>query len=376
MNTRILWWGVVAVAAALRLANLGPWGYVDPYFAAGVRTMTGGGSNFWYGAFDAGGFLTVDKPPFAFWLQTLCCWLFGFSSFALCLPQALAGVGSVWLLGRLVATRAGERAGLLSALFLALTPICVAADKTNLVDSVLACVLLGAAWALFRALETGQLRWLLLSAALVAVGVHVKAGAAFAVVPALGLAYLLHGPVSWKTRIQQLAITLPVLLALSCIWMAVVDYTPPEKRPFIGSSKDNTARYQIFVHYGTRRLIGPPPSPPEPPKTGLYNRPNGTAPAVSARACRSAFLVAAVVASGFAGSLAGLPSLGCHRLGRLGACLRIQFLVCARRLSSVLPSSASDCYCCTQRSGYGFPRHLSGTRADCTLATLASQRLP
>ncbi|WP_309712082.1 glycosyltransferase family 39 protein [Armatimonas sp.] len=268
---RRLWWGVVALAAALRLSGLGHWGFVDPYFAAGVRTMTGGGSSFWYGAFDSGGFLTVDKPPLAFWLQTVFCWLLGFSNLALCLPQALAGVGSVWLLGKLVARRSGESAGLLSALALALTPICVAADKTNLVDSLLAFVLLCAAWALFGALETGRLRGLLLCAALIGVGVHVKAGAAFAIVPAFGLAYLSCGPGDIKKRIGQLVLTLPVLLAVSSIWMLAVDSTPPEQRPFIGSSKDNSARYQVFVHYGVRRLIGPPPSPPVPPKSGLYN---------------------------------------------------------------------------------------------------------
>jgi 4-amino-4-deoxy-L-arabinose transferase-like glycosyltransferase len=256
---------------ALRLSGLGRWGFVDPYFAAGVRTMTGGGASFWYGAFDSGGFLTVDKPPLAFWLQTVFCWLLGFSNLALILPQALAGVGSVWLLGRLVARRSGESAGLLSALTLALTPICVAADKTNLVDSLLAFVLLCAAWALFGALETGRLRGLLLCAALIGIGVHVKAGAAFAVVPVFGLAYLISGPGKIKTRVAQLVLTLPALLAVSSIWMLAVDSTPPEQRPFIGSSKDNSARYQVFVHYGVRRLIGPPPSPPVPPKSGLYN---------------------------------------------------------------------------------------------------------
>ena len=176
------------LAAVLRLGGLGHWGYVDPYFAAGVHTMQGGGANFWYGAFDPGGFVTIDKPPLAFWLQTIFCWGLGFSNLALCLPQALAGVGSVWLLGTIIARRQGEPAGLLAALALALMPTCVATDKTNLVDSLLAFVLLGAAATLFAALDTGRLRLLLATAALLGVAVHVKAGAAFAVVPGFGLA--------------------------------------------------------------------------------------------------------------------------------------------------------------------------------------------
>ena len=52
-------------------------------------------------------------------------------------PQALAGVLSVALLYHLVARVFGMGAGLLSALFLALTPIVVAADRTNEVDCML-----------------------------------------------------------------------------------------------------------------------------------------------------------------------------------------------------------------------------------------------
>ena len=66
-------------------------------------------------------------------------------------------------------------------------------------------------------------------------------------------------------------LALGALALCSSVWMAAVDRVPPEQRPFIGTTKDNTARYLVFVHYGTRRLIGPPPTPPELPRSGLYN---------------------------------------------------------------------------------------------------------
>src|SRR6185437_15502319 len=115
--------------------------------------------------------------------------VFGFRGFSLFLPQALAGVLSVALLYHLVQRSFGRSAGLLAALTLALTPISVATNRNNTMDSLLVLASLLATWAVIRATETGRLRWLLLGGALVGIGFEIKMLEAFLVVPALVLLY-------------------------------------------------------------------------------------------------------------------------------------------------------------------------------------------
>src|SRR5215470_3094104 len=93
---------VLVVAAALRLWRLEDNGFGTAYYAAGVRSMMQSGWLFFYNAFDPAGFISLDKPPVAFWIQTAFAWPLGYSGWTLHLPQALAGVASVAVLYRLV----------------------------------------------------------------------------------------------------------------------------------------------------------------------------------------------------------------------------------------------------------------------------------
>jgi 4-amino-4-deoxy-L-arabinose transferase-like glycosyltransferase len=142
--------GVLALAVALRGWRLGDGGFITPYYLAGVRSMLGNWHNFLFNAFDPAGFVSLDKPPVAFWLQTASAKLLGFSVFSAVLPQVLEGIAAICLLYGLVRRRFGEAAGLLAALFLALTPVSVAVDRSNNTESCLVLVLLLAAWALIR----------------------------------------------------------------------------------------------------------------------------------------------------------------------------------------------------------------------------------
>ena len=145
-------WGtllvIVLVAGGLRLWRLDQNGYGNFYYAAAVRSMLESGSNFFFGSFDPAGFVTVDKPPVAIWIQAASAKLLGFRGVSLLLPEALMGIASVLLTYHLVRRVFGAAAGLLAGLFLAITPICVAVDRDNLPDPALVFVLLLAAWAL------------------------------------------------------------------------------------------------------------------------------------------------------------------------------------------------------------------------------------
>src|SRR6266487_7077565 len=166
---------VLVLAAALRLWRLDQNGYDNEYYAAAVRSMSASWHAFLYNAFDPTGFVSVDKPPVALWLQALAVKLFGFHGLTVLLPQVVEAVAAVALLDYLVRRRLGAWAGLFAGLFLAVMPVSVATDRSNNTESCLVLVLLLAAWALLVAAEGGSL-------------------AAFVVLPAFALVYALGAP--------------------------------------------------------------------------------------------------------------------------------------------------------------------------------------
>ena len=187
--------------------------------------------NFFFAAFDPQGFLAIDKPPLGFWVQVLSTRVFGFSAWSLLLPEALAGVGSVAVLYVLVRRVFGPVAGLIAALALALTPISVVASRNNTIDSLLALVLLLAAWALSIAAETGHVRWLVLSALLVGLGFNIKMLEAYLVLPVFALVYLLGAPRSLRVRLLHLTLAGVVLLVVSGAWITIVDSYTSQPAP-------------------------------------------------------------------------------------------------------------------------------------------------
>src|SRR5256885_16907299 len=69
---------IVAVALALRIWNIEQNGYGTEYYPAGVRSMLTSWHNFFFNSFDPAGFVSLDKPPLAFWVQAASAKLFGF----------------------------------------------------------------------------------------------------------------------------------------------------------------------------------------------------------------------------------------------------------------------------------------------------------
>jgi len=248
--------GITLISVFMNFYQLGQNGFGNLYYAAGVRSMLDNWHNFFFVAYDPGGFVTIDKPPLGFWLQVASARLFGFTPFSILLPQALAGVLSVLLLYYLVRRYFGVTAGLLAALALAVSPISVVTNRNNTIDSTLALALLVGAWAVLRAAETGKLRWLLLSAAMIGIGFNIKMMEAYLVVPAFGLLYLLAAPKSLWKRIGHLALAAIILLAVSLSWALAVDLTPASQRPYVGSTQDNSEISLAFGYNGINRLIG------------------------------------------------------------------------------------------------------------------------
>ncbi|MCA1731304.1 MAG: glycosyltransferase family 39 protein, partial [Actinobacteria bacterium] len=123
-------------------------------------------------------------------------------------------------------------------------------------DGLLALTILVAAWAVIRAVQTGQLRWLLVGAVVVGLGFNIKMMEAFLVLPAFYMLYLLAAPVSWWRRFVHLGLATVVLLVVSLSWAVVVDLTPADQRPYVGSSSNNSELDLIAGYNGLGRLLG------------------------------------------------------------------------------------------------------------------------
>lgn len=246
---------ILLLAAFLNFYRITAEGYGNQYYAAAIKSMLMNWHNFFFVSFDPAGFVSVDKPPLGLWVQTASVWLFGFEGWALILPQGLAGVLSVWLMYILVKRVFAPTAGVISALVLAVTPINVATNRNNTMDSLLVLTSLLAAWAVSIATEKGKLRWLLLCAMLVGIGFNIKMLQAFLVLPALFLLYLVAAPLKFWKRVGHLALASLVLLVVSLSWAVAVDLTPPENRPYVGSSQSNSVMELVIGHNGMSRLL-------------------------------------------------------------------------------------------------------------------------
>jgi 4-amino-4-deoxy-L-arabinose transferase-like glycosyltransferase len=248
--------GILALASFLDFFRLGQRGFANLYYAAAVRSMLQNWHNFFFVSFDPGGFVTVDKPPLGFWIQTASAKLFGFHGWSILAPQALAGVLSVLLLFRLVRRTFGPAAGLIAAAAMAVTPVAVADNRDNTIDSLLVLALLLATLAVLRASESGRLRWLLLGMALVGLGFNIKMLQAYLALPALVALYAVAAPRRWPVRVAHLAVGGIVLAVVSLSWAAAVDLTPASQRPYVGSSQHNSEIELALQYNGVQRLLG------------------------------------------------------------------------------------------------------------------------
>jgi 4-amino-4-deoxy-L-arabinose transferase-like glycosyltransferase len=247
---------VMAISGFLHFFRLEQNGYGNEYYSAAVQSMLTSWNNFFYGSLDAGGFITVDKPPLAMWLQVVSARIFGFSGYSLLLPQSLMGVAATGVLYWLVRRASNPTAGLIAGLVLALSPIYIAANRVNNPDTATIFLLVLAAGATLKATDTGKTRWLILMAVLVGLAFNAKMLQGYIALPAFYLAYLLVAPVSWQRRVLQLGGATLVLLAVSLSWAVIADLTPAEQRPYIGGSTNNSALNLALGYNGIGRITG------------------------------------------------------------------------------------------------------------------------
>jgi 4-amino-4-deoxy-L-arabinose transferase-like glycosyltransferase len=247
---------ILLLAAWLRFSNLDSLGYVNHYYTAGVKSMLQSWHNFFFVAAEPGGSVTIDKPPVGLWLQVLSAYFLGVNGFSVLLPELLAGTISVAVLYHLVRRTFGILPGLIAALALAITPIVVATDRNNTIDSTLILTLLLATWAFLKATETGKMRFLILGVTLVGIGFNIKMLQAYLPLPAFFAMYFLGSSEKVWRKIGKLSLATFLLLAISLSWSLIVDITPANQRPYVGSSTNNSELNLIVGYNGAQRLLG------------------------------------------------------------------------------------------------------------------------
>ncbi|MEA5361730.1 glycosyltransferase family 39 protein [Amycolatopsis sp., V23-08] len=250
-SERVALGAVLVVAATLWCWALGS-RTLQPYYAAAVHSMSRDVTAFFFAGFDPAGFVSVDKPPLAFWTQTLGVTVFGFHPWAIALVQAVEGVAAVFVLHRVVRRWAGPATALLAAALFALTPITAAINRDNVPDTLLVLLLLLAAYCVTRAVEGNGTRWLVWAGVFVGLGFLTKMLAAWIVLPGLALAYFLGAR---ERRLSRLALAGAVTLVVSLSWPVVVSLWPGAK-PFVGSTTDGSVWQLAFGYNGVTRLVG------------------------------------------------------------------------------------------------------------------------
>ena len=252
---------VVLIAIVFNTAGLNTGGYGNEYYAAAARSMADNWHNFFFGAFDPGGFITVDKPPVFLWADAISVRIFSFSSVSLLIPSAVAGVASVVLLWLIIRRYFGLLAATLASLVLTSTPISVAVDRANVAEPFYILALIGAVGAVLLSIERRHWWiWIALAGVLVGVAFNTKMLAAWIPGPSLALAVVVGVERSWRSSwrkwLPRLALLLGTTLIVSASWMVIVDAWPASSRPYVGGSTNNTVEDLVLGYNGLGRIEG------------------------------------------------------------------------------------------------------------------------
>ena len=248
---------ITALAAALRLIDLGAV-RVDPFYDAAVRSMGLSWHNFFFGAYEPGGSVSIDKPPVDLWLQVASVKLLGWGSASLKLPEALAGTAAVPLLYAAIRRPFGTVAGLVAALALAVLPIEVVTARSDTMDAVMMMLLVLALFLLVRACasERRGTLWLLGAAAALGIAFNVKLLESLVALPGLFVLALLGMPPGAARRARQLLTATAVYVLVALSWLGSTLLFGAHERPWAIGSANGSAWNAAFVFNGTERITG------------------------------------------------------------------------------------------------------------------------
>ncbi len=270
---------ITLLAGVLRVAGL-EGSPVNPFYDAAVRSMSHSWHNFFFGALEPGGSVSIDKPPVDLWLQVASVKALGYSTTNLLLPEALFGTAAVPLLFLAVRRIWSVPAGLAAALALALLPIEVITSRSDTMDGVMMALTVLALLCVAQATRSGSSAWLLLGAASLGLAFDVKLTESLVALPGLVLFAAMALPGSWRRRALQLLACAAVYLVVALAWLLGTLAYPSHERPFAVGSSNGSAWNAALVFNGVDRLEGKPTpgqststaDPPGTPPPSAYGR--------------------------------------------------------------------------------------------------------
>ncbi|MET9506038.1 glycosyltransferase family 39 protein [Streptomyces sp. NPDC006622] len=248
--------GLLLATCVLYLYDLSASGYANSFYSAAVQAGSQSWKAFFFGSLDSANAITVDKPPAALWPMALAVRIFGLSSWAILVPEALMGVGSVAVVYASVRRRFSPAAGLIAGAVLALTPVAALMFRFNNPDALLALLMAVACHLVVRALEDGRTRWLVWAGVAIGFAFLAKTLQAFLILPPLAVVYAVCAPVPLRKRLSQLALATAALVVSGGWWVAIVELWPASSRPYIGGSQNNSFLELTFGYNGLGRLNG------------------------------------------------------------------------------------------------------------------------
>jgi 4-amino-4-deoxy-L-arabinose transferase-like glycosyltransferase len=246
---------ITLLATALRLVNIGKVS-PDPFYDAAVRSMGISWHNFFFGAFEPSGSVSIDKPPVDLWLQVASVKLLGFSSTTLKLPEVFAGIASVPLCFAVVRRAWSAQAALAAALALAVLPVEVITARSDTMDAVMMALIVLALMMILRASERGSVGLLIAGAAALGVAFDVKLLESLVALPGLALVAFLGMPGHWRRRALLTLLAGTVYVAVALSWLTATLLFPAHDRPYAIGSTNGSAWNAAFVFNGTDRISG------------------------------------------------------------------------------------------------------------------------
>ena len=250
------WWFGLAGLTAWSLFNY-LWelanGQRSEYYAAIALSMSKSWSNFFFGAMDPSGSVTLDKVPGSYWVPAAFVKVFGFSTWSVNAPNALATVGAVLLVAFAGKQLLNARAGILAGAIVATTPVLAAVARSNQPESFFLLAMAMVGYFGVRAFKLNSTKNLYFAALSVGLAFHFYMLEAWASIPALALAFLFtDGGRARKWLHATLASF--VAIASSLTWTALVSLIPASARPYIGGTNHNNVWEMVFGYNGLGRF--------------------------------------------------------------------------------------------------------------------------
>lgn len=249
---------LLAGTAVLYLWALDANGWANPYYSAAAQAGAQDWKAFFFGSFEWGNLITVDKTPLSIWVMSLSVRLFGLSSWSILVPQALMGVVTSYMVYRIVRRGSGPRTALFGAALYTTTPVVVLMSRFNNPEPLMGMLMVAAVLVTLKAMESGRLRTFAFAGFLLGLGFMAKQVQALLVVPALCTAVLAFSRGRVTQRLRQLLVSAGVLVATAGAWLVAVDLVPASQRPYIGGSVNNSAIELTMDYNGLARFIDIP----------------------------------------------------------------------------------------------------------------------